>query len=847
MKFTLSWLKDHLDTSASLDEITGKLTAIGLEVEHVDDRSAFAPFRVARVLDAEQHPDADKLRVLTVDAGSDVNGGKPLQIVCGAPNAKAGLVGALALPGTYVPGIDTTIKVGKIRGVESHGMMCSERELELSDEHNGIIDLPEGVLDDHPVGSPFAALAGLDDPVIEIGLTPNRPDCTGVHGIARDLAAAGLGTLKDDVPAPVEDEGECPTKVHIQATDLCPGFALRRVSGVTNGRSPEWMQRRLLAIGLRPISALVDITNYITFDRGRPLHVFDAARVHGDLIVRRAEDGETILGLDGREHALTSDMCVIADDRGPESIAGIMGGEASGCTEDTTDVLIESALWNPQNVAKTGRTLGVSTDARYRFERGVDPAYMVDGLEYATRLVTEICGGTASEPIVEGFEPPAPREIRFPISEIERLTGVAVAEPEAISILRRLGFGVNEPEPIRAEGLRGSVERVIEQIADGARGLLSDDEGYLAVRVPTWRPDIDPDSDGSPESGKSDLVEEIIRIHGLERVEPKPLERAPGVAPSILTPMQRRRDAVRRTLAARGLMEAVTWSFIDREAAAAFAGGSDDLRLLNPIASDMSDMRPSILPSLLKAAARNAARGRGDVALFEIANVYEGTSAEAQQPRAAGVRRGTAKLVGSGRHWDGNAGDVGWTDAKADVVAVLEAAGAPVDRLQITQGGADWLHPGRSGTLKLGPKTILARFGEFHPALLKRLDVPGPVCGFEVLLDAIPFPKRKGVATKPALESLTLQPVRRDFAFAVDRDVAVGDLLRAVRGADKLLIEDATVFDVFEGGNLDKGRKSIGIEVTLQPREATLTDERIEQTSNAIVGAVEKAVGGTLR
>ena len=847
MKFTLSWLKDHLDTDADLATIVDTLTRIGLEVEAIDDRSAFAPFTIARVLKAERHPDADRLRVLKVDGGPEVNGGEPLQVVCGAPNARAGLVGALALPGTYVPGIDVTLGRSKIRGVESMGMMCSERELELSDAHDGIIDLPESVLAEHPVGSSFAAYAGLDDPVIEIGLTPNRPDCTGVYGIARDLAAAGLGTLKDGSVEAVEGEGEPGTKVRIDVPDLCPGFALRQVSGVRNGPSPEWMQRRLLAVGLRPISALVDITNYVTMDRGRPLHVFDAAKVEGDLVVRRAREGETILALDGKEYALTPEMCVIADANGPESIAGIMGGERSGCTDETTDVLIESALWNPSNIARTGRTLGIVTDARYRFERGVDPGYMVDGMEYATRLVIELCGGTASEPEVAGFEPTDAREIRFPVSEIERLTGVAVPEPEVIAILRRLGFGVNEPEPMRAEGLRGSVERVIEQIADGARGLLSDDEGYLSVRVPTWRPDIDPDGDGSSDSGKADLVEEVIRIHGLDKVEPTRLPKQPGVAPSILTPMQRRREAVRRSLAARGMMEAVTWSFIDRDAAEAFGGGADGLRLLNPIASDMSDMRPSILPSLLKAAARNAARGRGDVALFEIANVYEGTTLEAQQPRAAGVRRGTAKLIGSGRHWNGDAGDVGWADAKADAIAALEAAGAPVDRLQIERGGADWLHPGRSGTLKLGPKVVLARFGEFHPALFKRLDVSGPICGFEVMLDAIPFPKRKGVATKPPLETLTLQPVRRDFAFAVDREVAVGDLLRAVRGADKALIEDANVFDVFEGGNLDQGRKSVAVEVTLQPREATLTDERIETVSNAIVSAVEKAVGGTLR
>ena len=843
MKFTLSWLKDHLDTDASLPEITDTLTRIGLEVEAVDDRAAFRPFIIARVLDAEPHPDADRLRVLKVDAGADANGGEPLQVVCGAPNARAGLIGALALPGTYVPGIDTTIGVGKIRGVESRGMMCSERELELSDAHEGIIDLDESVLAEHPVGSSFAALTGLDDPVIEIGLTPNRPDCTGVYGIARDLAAAGLGTLKDGSIKAVAGEGACPTRVRIEAPDLCPGFALRRVSGVSNGSSPDWMQRRLIAIGLRPISALVDITNYVTFDRGRPLHVFDAAKVSGDLVVRRAKPGETIVGLDGRTYALTPTMCVIADENGPESIAGIMGGDYSGCTSETTDVLIESALWNPENVARTGRALGIVTDARYRFERGVDPLFMVEGLELATRLVMDLCGGTPTERTVEGFEPPEPRTIRFPLSEIERLTGASVPPCEATDILERLGFETREKgETEPREGLAGSVERVIDAIADTARGLLPPDE-TIDVNVPTWRPDIDPDGHG----GKADLVEEVIRIHGLDRVEPEPLLREGRVPKPVLTVEQKRRTALRRALAARGMMECVTWSFIDRDAAEAFGGGADALRLLNPIAADMSDMRPSLLPSLLRAAARNAARGRGDVALFEIANIYEGSSAEAQHPRAAGLRRGTATLIGAGRDWRDGAGSVDWADAKADAFDALEAAGAPVDRLQIEPGGADWLHPGRSGTIKLGPKTVLGRFGEFHPALLKRLDVSGPVAGFEIMLDAIPVPKRQGVTTRPPLEASNLQPVRRDFAFVVDRAARASDIVRAAKGADKNLIEEVGVFDLFEGASLGEDRKSVAIEVVLQPREDTLTDERIEAVSKSIVAAVEKATGGTLR
>ena len=840
MKFTLSWLHDHLETDADLATITDTLTRIGLEVEAVDDRAAFAPFVIARVLEASGHPQADRLKVLKVDAGPQVNGGEPLQIVCGAPNARTGLVGALALPGTYVPGIDTTIGVGKIRGVESHGMMCSERELELSDAHDGIIELDAGVLDGHPVGSPYAALAGLDDPVIEIGLTPNRPDCTGVYGIARDLAAAGIGRLRSGTVEPVEGTGACPTGVRIEAPDLCPGFALRHVAGVTNGPSPDWMQRRLIAIGLRPISALVDVTNYITMDRGRPLHVFDAARVMGDLVVRRACEGETILALDGRDYALTDETCIIADDHGPESIAGIMGGERSGCTEATTDVLIESALWNPSNIARTGRALGIVTDARYRFERGVDPAFMVEGMELATRMVVDMCGGTPSEPVVEGYDEPERRRIAFPVGETKRLTGLDVSERESAEILERLGFavdGMGEAD--------GPLARVIDRIADVARGNDTPD-GVLGVTVPTWRPDIDPDGVEGGTGGRADLVEEIVRIRGLDAVEPVPLPRPAGVPRPVLTPIQKRREAVRRALAARGMMEAVTWSFIDREAAEAFGGGAENLRLLNPIASDMSDMRPSVLPSLLRAAARNAARGRGDVALFEIASVFHGTAPDEQRPTVAGIRRGTAGLTGAGRHWSGDAAPVGWEEAKADCLAALEAAGAPVDRLQVTPGGADWLHPGRSGTLSLGAKNVLARFGEFHPALLARLDVPGPVAGFEVALDAVPYPKRKGVATRPPLSASALQPVRRDFAFVVGRDVPAAKAVRAASGADPL-IEGVNVFDVFEGASLGTDHKSLAVEVTLQPKDATLTDEAIEAVSNRIVAAVEKATGGALR
>ncbi|HEY6633671.1 MAG TPA: phenylalanine--tRNA ligase subunit beta, partial [Rhizobiaceae bacterium] len=645
MKLTLSWLKDHLETDASLDEIVERLTAIGLEVEHVDDKAGLKPFVIAKVLTAQKHPDADKLQVLTVDTGD----GKPVQVVCGAPNARAGLVGAFAAPGTYVPGIDVTLSVGKIRGVESHGMMCSERELQLSDEHTGIIDLPQ----DAPIGTSFAAWAKLDDPVIEINLTPNRPDATGIFGIARDLAASGLGRLKDGAVAPVAGKGDCPVKVTIEAPELCPGFALRLVKGVKNGPSPKWLQQRLIAIGLRPINALVDITNYLTFDRGRPLHVFDAKKVNGDLTIRRANAGEKVLALDGREYELTPDMCVIADRNGVESIAGIMGGEHSGCEENTTDVLIESALWAPLNIARTGRELGIITDARYRFERGVDPEFMAPGLELATHMVLDLCGGEASEREVVGYAGYTPKLVSFPVSEVKRLTGIEVPKAESLAILERLGF-----EP-KGEG------------------------DVVEVAVPSWRPDVD---------GKADLVEEVMRIHGVDRIAPQPLGTHDAVNGRILTTLQVRTRAAKRALAVRGMMEAVTWSFIPAKHAELFGGGQPELKLANPIAADMSDMRPSLLPGLVAAAQRNADRGIGDVALFEVSGTYEGDAPEKQRRVAAGVRRGTAKLDGSGRDWAGNAGNVGVFDAKADAIAALEAVGAPVDRLQIEAGGPAWYH-----------------------------------------------------------------------------------------------------------------------------------------------------------
>jgi phenylalanyl-tRNA synthetase beta chain len=805
MKLTLSWLKDHLETDASLAEIVERLTSIGLEVEAVDDKASLRPFVIAKVLTAEKHPDADKLRVLSVDPGT----GDPIQVVCGAPNARAGLVGAFAAPGTYIPGTGITLGIGKIRGVESRGMMCSERELQLSDEHDGIIELPE----DAPVGEPFARWAKLDDPVIEINLTPNRPDATAIWGIARDLAASGLGRLKPLPDEPVPGRGETPLKVRLDFGDtpsLCRGFALRLVRGVKNGPSPKWMQQRLLAIGLRPINALVDITNYITFDLGRPLHVFDAAKVKGDLVVRRARDGEKVLALDGREYALTTEMCVIADDSGVESIAGVMGGEHSGCDENTTDVLIESALWEPLNIARTGRALGIVTDARYRFERGVDPEMMVPGLEVATRMVLELCGGEPTEPEVVGYQGYTAPVIDFPLSEVKRLTGLDVPEGEALGILERLGFGV---EP-------------------------SAKEGHRTVSVPSWRPDID---------GKADLVEEVMRIHGVDEIAPAPLPGHETVNGRILTTLQVRTRAAKRALAVRGMMEAVTWSFIPARHAEAFGGGRPELKLVNPIAADMSNMRPSLLPGLIAAAQRNADRGHGDVALFEVSGIYQGDTPDKQLRAAAGVRRGTAGLEGSGRHWAGATSPVGVFDAKADALAALEAAGAPVDKLQIEVGAPGWYHPGRSGVIKLGPKTVLGHFGEFHPKTLDALDVSGPLSGFEVFLDTIPEPKAKATRTKPKLELSAFQAVKRDFAFVVDRAVEAGAIVKAAGAADKKLITGVSVFDVFEGAALGDGKKSVAVEVAIQPTERTLTDEDFEALAGRIAENVKKQTGGVLR
>lgn len=803
MKFTLAWLKDHLETDAPLEKILDTLTVIGLEVEDVfDPAEALAAYVVGEVIEAKPHPDADKLKVCTVETGSG-----QVQVVCGAPNARDGMKGVFAPAGAYVPGIDLMLKKAKIRGVESNGMLCSERELEISDEHTGIIDLPA----EAQVGSPAAAALGLDDPVIEIAITPNRPDCLGVRGVARDLAAARLGVLKQDPVKPVEGASENPIAVELKFADgtgdACPAFAGRTVAGVTNGPSPAWLQRRLKAIGLRPINALVDITNYISYDRGRPLHVYDADKIEGTIHARLGQKGESFPALDGDSYEVDGEMCVIADDSGVLGLGGIIGGESTGCTEATRNVFIESAYFDPTRTAATGRRLNILSDARYRFERGVDPAYVVPGMEQATRMVLDLCGGTPSEITVAGAPPDGERIVEFDISEVKRLTGVELAEAEIKRILTDLGFWLSGRGP-----------------------------AYKAA-VPSWRPDVDQ---------SADLVEEVVRIVGVDRVPSAPMTRANGVARPVLTESQKRVRLTKRVLAGRGLVEAVTWSFIQRDQAEHFGGGQEALELANPISSEMSSMRPSLLPGLLAAAQRNNDRGIPDGALFEVGQAYRGDQPQDQFVSASGVRVGTSKLAGAGRHWSDAAGQVDLFDAKADALTVLAALGFDQAKVQVAREAPDWFHPGKSGAFKLGPKTVLGHFGELHPRTLARLGMDGPAAGFELFLDAMPGRKRKSY-TRAALDVTDLQPVRRDFAFVLDGGVPAGDVVRAALGAEKTLIADVAVFDVFEGESLGAAKKSLAIEVTLQPRDKTLTDEEIDAVSAKVVAAVGEATGGELR
>ena len=783
MKFSLDWLKAHLETDASAEAIAEKLTAIGLEVESLTNPAeALAPFRVARVLTAEKHPEADKLQVLTVDAGT----GETIQVVCGAPNARAGLVGVFGAPGDYIPGTDMTLKVAAIRGVESRGMMCSARELELGDDHSGIIELSE----DAPVGTSFVDYAGLGDPVFDVNVTPNRQDCMGVRGIARDLAAAGLGTLKPLAVPQIEGSFECPVPIRIEDRDGCPAFFGRAVTGLKNGASPEWMQRRLKAAGQRPISALVDITNYVMIEHGRPAHAYDIAKLNGGLTARAARPGERVLALNEKEYALEPFMTVIADDAQVHDIGGIMGGEDSGVSEATTEVMLEVAYFTPERIARTGQALGLTSDARSRFERGVDPAFLDEGLAILTGLILDTCGGQPSAVIRAGKPPEEARTITFDFGRTKTLGGIDVPEPRQREILESLGFELKGNE----------------------------------VAIPTWRRDVD---------GSADLVEEIVRIIGYDQVPATPLERTAGVAKPTATRPQLMERRVRRTAAARGLDEAVTWSFISDDEAEAFGGG--DWRLANPISEEMKVMRPSLLPGLIAAARRNLDRGAASVRLFELGRRYLG---DAEHPTLTFLLAGEKQLRG----WQsGKAPGFDAFDAKAEVLALLDAAGAPVANLQVFPDAGPTWHPGRSAKLGLGPKTVVASFGELHPSLQKSLDAPAGAVAGEIYLDAIPAPRASGRA-RAAYAPPALQAITRDFAFVVPADLAADALVRAVRGSDKTAITDVRVFDRFEGAD----GLSLAVEVTLQPSEKSFIDEQIGEISKRIVAAAGK-LGARLR
>ena len=799
MKFTLAWLKDHLETEASAAAIAERLTMLGLEVEAVHDRGRdLAGFFVAAVLTAEPHPNADKLRVCTVDTGAE-----RLQVVCGAPNARAGMQGIFAPVGTTVPGSGLVLKRAAIRGVESAGMLLSAREMNLSDDHTGIIE----VAPEFAVGTPAAIALGLADPLFDVAITPNRGDCLGVRGIARDLAAAGLGRLKPLKRDPVAGGFASPIDVRLAfdpaTANACPCFVGRAIRGVRNQESPRWLQERLSAIGLRPISALVDITNYLTYDLNRPLHVFDAGKVRGDLHVRLGRDGETLTALNGQTYTLDAQMTVITDDAEVESLGGVMGGARTGCTGETSTVFLESALFDPIRTARTGRTLGILSDARFRFERGIDPSFLVDGIEIATRLVLDLCGGEASDLVIAGAAPPPRPAIRFRPARVQALTGIAIAPAQSATILETLGFTLDK--------------------ADGA----------WAVSPPAWRGDVD---------SEACLIEEVARIRGFDHIPATPLPATAVVPGPALSPEQQRRATAKRVLAARGLTEAVSLSFLARAEAEPFGGASPALRLTNPISADLDQMRPSLLPNLLAAVRRNADRGLRDCALFEVGPQYAGVAPQDQQIVAAGVRSGRA----GPRHWARAARAVDAFDVKADALSLLERLGVAVERLKLTADAPAWYHPGRSGTLGFGPKNILATFGELHPAVLERLDVRSPAAAFEVFLAALPARRsRHGEGRAPLFSAF--QPLERDFAFIVDAGVPAEAVLTAVRRAEGTLISDIRVFDVFAGGPIGEGRKSIAISVVLQPLEKTLTDAEIEAIAGRIVASVAKATGGVLR
>lgn len=796
MKFTLSWLKDYLDTDAELEAISTTLTAIGLEVEEIEDPTqAFAAFTAAKVISAEQHPDADRLKVLMVDTGAK----DPVQIVCGAPNARAGMTGIFAPPGAYIPGLDTVLQKGKIRGVESDGMMVSEREMRLSDEHTGIIDLDDSIT----VGTPFCDIFNLNDPIIEIAITPNRADAAGIYGIARDLAAAGLGKLKTPEIKSVPAAFETPVTITIEDEEACPLFLGRLIRNVKNGPSPDWLQKRLTSIGLRPISTLVDITNYMTIAMNRPLHVFDADKLRGGITVRMGREGEAFEALNDKAYSVDESMTCVCDESGVLGLGGIIGGTSSGVDENTTNVVIEAALFDPIRTAVTGRKHQINSDARYRFERGIDTNFTADGMEMATQMALDLCGGEAGTVVQAGTVPEETRQFAFDPALTKKLGGIEISEARQRDILETLGFTLN---------------------------------GNMAT-PPSWRPDI---------LGSADLVEEVLRIEGYDKIPATTLPKQRVLTHSAHSPMRRRVHVTQRALAERGLMESVTWSFMDAGLAKRFEAEPLDahaLTLANPISSDLSRMRPSILPNLIAAAGRNADRGYPNAALFEVGPVFFGVNPADQSIMAAGIRH--AQM--SNKHWAG--GDAGRQvdvfDAKADVMALLLANGFDAANTPISNDAPSWYHPGRSGTLRLG-KTVLGWFGEIHPALLQEMDIDGPIVAFEVFLEAIPSKKNKGAA-KSLLHLNPLQPLSRDFAFIVDEDVAANDVVRAAQSADKKLIASVQVFDVYQGKGVEEGHKSIAISLTLQPQGKTLSDEELEALSQSVIETVTAKTGGTLR
>jgi phenylalanyl-tRNA synthetase beta chain len=795
MKTTLSWLKTHLDTEAPVAALAERLIMLGHDVESVENRAAaLAGFIVARVISAEPHPNADRLRVCVVDTGA-----AQIQVVCGAPNARAGMKGVFGPAGVRIPKTGAVLTESTIRGVASKGMLMSAAELALGEDHSGIIELAA----DAPVGTRYAALLGLDDPVIDLKVTPNRADCLGVRGIARDLAASGMGRLKPLDPTPVEGSFSSPIAIHLEDLTACPLFLGRHIRGLHNGPSPRWLRDRLEAIGLRPISTLVDITNFVTFDLNRPLHVFDAGKLAGDLTVRLARPGERLLALNGREYELDPEITAIADPAGVQSLGGVIGGEPTGCTEATTEVFVEAALFDPIRTAATGRRLEIASDARYRFERGIDPAFVAPGLEIATRLILELCGGEPSEIVVAGAEPDWRREYLLRPERMSGLGGLHVPPAESRAILEALGCAVTE-----------AVEH----------------DGSLDVIPPPWRSDIE---------GEADLVEEVLRIKGYDHIPAVPLPRETIVSRPAIDIRRRRLELVRRTLAERGLVEAVAFSFISSEAAELFGGAKAELRLVNPISADLDAMRPSVLPGLVEAARRNADRGFPDVALFELGPLYRDDTPDGQANVAAGLRAGRL----APRHWREPAREADLYDAKADALAALDAAGAPIANIQASADPPSWYHPGRAGRLRLGP-TELGHFGELHPDVLEAFEVKGPITAFEVFLDAVRLPR---TGRRPPLQMSVFQPVERDFAFVVDRDLPAETLLRAARAVDRKLVTEIRLFDVYEGKGLPQGKKSLAISVTLQPQDATLTDAEIEALSKRLVAQVEKATGGTLR